>query len=115
VLSERSFVPAELSFPSLLPSDMRALQRLSPSAAILAAALLVGVITFMVFSPALRNDFIGWDDNLYVTESPFSIPLSAAAVGMMFSRFYFLSYTPLTHLSHAIDYAVWGWIPAGIT
>jgi len=92
---------------------MRALQRLSPSAAILAAALLVGVITFMVFSPALRNDFIGWDDNLYVTESPFSIPLSAAAVGMMFSRFYFLSYTPLTHLSHAIDFAVWGLDPRG--
>jgi hypothetical protein len=80
----------------------------------MAAALLVGVITFMVFSPALRNDFIiGWDDDVYVTGSPFSIPLSAAAVGMMFSRFYFLSYTPLTHLSHAIDYAMWGLDPRG--
>lgn len=77
------------------------------------AALLVAAGTFVVYSPGLRAEFIGWDDNFYISENPFIAPLTAPTVGAMFSRFYFKSYTPLTHLSHAIDYRLWALDPRG--
>ncbi len=86
----------------------------SPSVAITAlAALLVAAGTFVVFSPGLKADFIGWDDNFYIAENPFIAPLALPTVGAMFSRFYFKSYTPLTLLSHAIDYRLFGLDPRG--
>jgi len=85
-----------------------------PSAALTAiAALLVAAGTFIIFSPGLKAEFIGWDDNFYITENPFIAPLTPSNVGAMFFRFYFKSYTPLTHLSHAIDYRLWGFDPRG--
>lgn len=85
-----------------------------PSVALTAlAVLLVAAGTFVVFSPGLKADFIGWDDNFYITENPFIAPLALPTVGAMFSRFYFKSYTPLALLSHAIDYRLFGLDPRG--
>jgi len=33
-------------------------------------SLALAILTFAIFSPALRNGFVNWDDNLYVTENP---------------------------------------------
>ena len=32
--------------------------------------LLILVVTFIAFYPSLKNDFVNWDDNVYVTENP---------------------------------------------
>ena len=89
---------------------MRANSRLLTVAA---AAVLVAATTFMLYVGSLRNDFIGWDDEFYVLANPYITPLSGPMVWSMFSHFYFKSWTPLTLLSHAVDYRIWGLDPRG--
>jgi len=78
-----------------------------------AAIVLVASVTFLVYVGSLKNDFIGWDDEFYVLASPYITPLSGHMVWSMFSHFYFKSWTPLTLLSHAVDYRFWGLDPRG--
>ena len=80
---------------------------------IAAAAVVVASATFLLYSGSLKNDFIGWDDEFYVLASPYITPLSAPMVWSMCSHFYFKSWTPLTLLSHAVDYRLWGLDPRG--
>ena len=75
---------------------------------VILAALLIAASTFVLFSGALNNDFIGWDDEFYVLANPYIAPLSPAMAWQMFSNFHFKSWTPLTLLSHAVDYKIWG-------
>jgi hypothetical protein len=75
---------------------------------VILAALLIAAATFVLFSGALNNDFIGWDDEFYVLSNPYITPLSPAMVWQMFSNVHFKSWTPLTLLSHAVDYRIWG-------
>ncbi|HXX63452.1 MAG TPA: tetratricopeptide repeat protein [Bacteroidota bacterium] len=77
------------------------------------AALLVAAATFVVYSGSFKNDFIGWDDEYYVLANPYITPLSLPMIGRMFSNFHFKSWTPLTLLSHAVDYKLWGLDPRG--
>jgi len=88
--------------------------RLSPPRLKIAvAAVLVAAATFLLYSRCLKNDFIGWDDEFYVLASPYITPLTAPMVWSMFSHFSFMSWTPLTLLSHAVDYRLWGLDPRG--
>jgi tetratricopeptide (TPR) repeat protein len=75
---------------------------------VILAVLLIAASTFVLFSGALNNDFIGWDDEFYVLMNPYITPLSPAMVWRMFSHVHFKSWTPLTLLSHAVDYKIWG-------
>ncbi len=77
------------------------------------AAILVAASTFVLYAGALKNDFIGWDDDFYILSNPYITPLSGATVVAMFSHFHFKSWTPLTLLSHAVDYSLWGLDPRG--
>jgi Tfp pilus assembly protein PilF len=77
------------------------------------AALLVAASTFVLYGGALKNDFIGWDDEFYVLANPYITPLSGPTIWKMFSNFHFKSWTPLTLLSHAVDYGIWGLDPRG--
>jgi tetratricopeptide (TPR) repeat protein len=79
----------------------------------LLASLLVAASTFVLYGGALKNDFIGWDDEFYVLANPYITPLSGGTLWGMFSNFHFKSWTPLTLLSHAIDYSIWGLDPRG--
>jgi tetratricopeptide (TPR) repeat protein len=76
-------------------------------------ALLVAPATFVLYSGSLNNDFIGWDDEHYIAENPYITPLSVPTIVKMFGNFYFSSWTPLTLLSHAIDFSLWGLDPRG--
>ena len=80
---------------------------------VLLAAILVAASTFVLYAGSLKNDFIGWDDDFYLLSNPYITPLSATTVAGMFSHFYFKSWTPLTLLSHAVDYSLWGLDPRG--
>ena len=75
--------------------------------------VLVAVVTFGVFSPALRFEFVNWDDNLYVYQNPRLHPLTFQNILWLFTHPYFLSWTPLALLSHAVDLKIWGANPFG--
>ncbi len=77
----------------------------------LAAA--VALLAFAVYLPALRNDFLNWDDNVYVVDNPFIRSFNVNLFKGAFCQFTASNWHPLTWLSHALDYAVWGMNPVG--
>ena len=74
---------------------------------------LVAVLTFLVFLPALQNQFLSWDDDEYVYENPFIRSLDTKLVKSAFLAFKAGNWHPLTWISHAIDYSLWGLNPVG--
>lgn len=79
---------------------------------ILAAAVLVAA-QCVVFSPALKNEFLKYDDDVYVYDNHNIQSLKPENIAWMFARPYYRSYTPFALLSHAVDYSVWGNNPFG--
>ena len=77
----------------------------------LAGAL--ALATFTVYLLALRNGFVDWDDGPYVVENPFIRSLGPSLFRWAFSSFYQANWHPLTWISHALDYALWGLNPMG--
>jgi tetratricopeptide (TPR) repeat protein len=71
---------------------------------IIISVCLVLVITFVSFLPSLKNDFINWDDNEYVTENITITDLSWENIKTIFSHFYMGHYHPLTLLSYSIEF-----------
>jgi len=76
-------------------------------------AATVAVITFLVYLPALRNAFLNWDDPVYVSANPHIRSLDPTFFRWAFLDFYEANWHPLTWISHALDYAVWGLNPLG--
>jgi len=72
---------------------------------------LLALITALVFSNALQNNFTNWDDNYYVTENPHIRDLSISGVKNIFSVYVSSHYHPLTLLSLAVDYHFWALNP----
>lgn len=70
---------------------------------LLAASALV-VWTFFIFSPALQNGFLSWDDGGYVTVNPAIRELSPKAIAGIFSSYHHALYKPLTLFSFAVEY-----------
>ncbi len=77
----------------------------------LAAA--IAFLAFAVYLPALQNGFLNWDDNVYVVENPFIRSFNANLLREAFFQFTASNWHPLTWISHALDYAVWGLNPWG--
>ncbi len=77
-----------------------------------AIALLIASLTFLVYLPSLKNGFVNWDDQLNVYENPYIRALDLNLLKYMFS-FQDTMWIPLTRLSHALNYAVWGLDPMG--
>jgi tetratricopeptide (TPR) repeat protein len=82
-----------------------------PHTAVVMTGLLV--LTFVVYSPALKNNFVNWDDDVYVLDNARIQSLDPGDVLGLFVRPYYANYIPLTLLSHAIDYAFWKSNPWG--
>jgi len=77
-------------------------------------AAAVGLATFLVYLSALHNGFVGWwDDSEYVYENPYIRSFNAAFLKWAFLNFYASNWHPLTWISHALDYAIWGLNPVG--
>jgi tetratricopeptide (TPR) repeat protein len=71
-------------------------------------------ITFVIFLKALQNGFVNWDDNLYVYGNVFIRSLDARFFRWAFTDFQTSgNWHPLTWLSHALDYRIWGIDPTG--
>jgi tetratricopeptide (TPR) repeat protein len=81
--------------------------------AALASSLLSALITFIIYLPALTNGFVQWDDPKYVYENPWIQNLDLAFLKRAFTEVYFANWHPLTMISYAVDYALWGLNPLG--
>jgi len=76
-------------------------------------ALSVALLTVVLYLPALEYDFVNWDDDNYVYENINIRTLDAQSIQWMFTAFHSANWHPVTWLSHAADYAVWGLNPMG--
>lgn len=73
----------------------------------------VAAAAFLVYLRALQNGFVNWDDNRYIYENPHIRSLNAAFLKWAFSAFYSVNWHPVTWISHALDYSIWGLDPMG--
>jgi hypothetical protein len=67
----------------------------------------------MVYLPALQNEFVNWDDNLYIYENHRIRSIDLGFVKWIFTAVVSSNWHPLTLFSHALDYALWGLDPWG--
>jgi tetratricopeptide (TPR) repeat protein len=87
------------------------MKRMKNAQYFLAAA--VSLMTLFVYLPALHNKFVEWDDSDYVSENFHIRSLGASFFKWAFSTFSASNWHPLTWISHALDYAIWGLDPLG--
>jgi Tfp pilus assembly protein PilF len=73
----------------------------------------VAVTTFLVYLSSLQNEFVNWDDHVYVFENPNIRLLNLNFFKWAFLDFHNGNWHPLTWISHALDYALWGLNPLG--
>ena len=69
---------------------------------------LVALITFVVFSPALRNGFVNWDDLETLVENQNFRGLTWSHLRWMFTTFHMGHYQPLSWVTFGLDYLRWG-------
>jgi tetratricopeptide (TPR) repeat protein len=72
---------------------------------------LVFVATFLAFLPALRAEWVLWDDDRNFTENYAWRGLSAEHLRWMWTTFHMGPYQPLTWMSLALDHALFGMNP----
>jgi tetratricopeptide (TPR) repeat protein len=76
------------------------------------ASALAAALTFIVFLPALNNDFVNWDDHRFVYENK-----RITSIDIDFFKWAFtnkrMQWSPLRFFSHAIDYKIWKLNPLG--
>lgn len=79
---------------------------------LIAAAL--ALLTAVIFSGAVRNDFVNYDDDLYVYANPVvARGLSLDGVVAAFTMPQARNWHPLTTISHMVDCAIFGPSPTG--
>ncbi len=74
--------------------------------------ILLVLITFFSFSPALRNGFVNCDDNVLVTDNPYIRSFSSYNLENIFTKPYFGLYHPLIQISYALEYKFFKLNPA---
>jgi len=78
-------------------------------------ALAVAFLVVLLYLPALGNGFVNWDDDIYVYANPQVRSLAPSSLLRAFTHIHASSgnWHPLTMVSHAVDYAMWGLRPLG--
>lgn len=81
-------------------------KRMPPGAG---TALLLALMTLFTFWPILRFDFVNYDDLAYVTENPMvQKGVSLESVRWAFTTTHASNWHPLTWISHALDWQLFG-------
>ncbi|MCH8208471.1 MAG: hypothetical protein IIA62_05395, partial [Nitrospinae bacterium] len=75
--------------------------------------LIIFLIVVVVFRGATQNGFVDWDDNAFVSNNLFIRSFSLENIWEMFANFHTGNWHPITWLSHALDYKLFGLNPAG--
>jgi protein O-mannosyl-transferase len=76
-------------------------------------AAVVMLLSFAVYMNSLANGFVDWDDGTYILNNPFLRSFDAAFFKWALFGFHASNWHPLTWLSHAADYRLWGLNPMG--
>jgi len=76
-------------------------------------AVVVALITLVVYLPALRNDFVTWDDDVNVYDNPHIRVLDWSFFQWAFTDISISYWQPVVWISHAVDYSLWGLNPLG--
>ncbi len=76
-------------------------------------ALAVAVLTLAAHVYGLRGQFVEWDDTTHITQNPAIRGLTWENLRTMFTEPIAKLYIPLTWLSFAVDYQIWGRNPFG--
>jgi tetratricopeptide (TPR) repeat protein len=71
---------------------------------IILSLCLILAIPSISFFPSLKNDFINWDDQQYVTENKMIMEGSWRNIETIFDSIYMGHYHPLTLLSYSLEY-----------
>jgi len=72
-------------------------------------ALLLALITLVVYLPVSQHDFLDYDDDVYVTQNPaIQHGFTWAAIKWAFTTGYASNWHPLTWLSHMLDCELFG-------
>jgi len=79
----------------------------------LLAPLAVVALVLLAFTPVLRNDFVGWDDDQNLLLNTHYRGLKPANLRWMFTSFLLGHYQPLSWISFGLDYLLWGMNPTG--
>ncbi len=74
---------------------------------------LVILATFISMFPTLKNEFVNWDDIIYVMNNDLIKSFSTDNLWKIFSSFYMGNYHPLPILSFSFDYALFEMDPFG--
>jgi Flp pilus assembly protein TadD len=86
----------------------------SPEKRTVVLCLLLAVASLAVYKPVIRNSFINFDDGQYITHNPHvAAGLNWGTIRWSFSSFDQANWHPLTWISHALDYQLFGASPAG--
>lgn len=80
---------------------------------IYSSAFFAALITFIVYLPTLKNNFINWDDDLYVYNNPNIKNISIYFFKWVSTAIVSGNWHPLTMLTYALDYRFWGIDPWG--
>jgi len=73
----------------------------------------LALVTFAVFSPALSNNFVEWDDQVNLTGNEQYRGLGPTQLKYFFTTVLLGHYIPLTWLTLGLDYVLWGMTPTG--
>ena len=85
---------------------------LFPGAGIWISALLVAAITFVVFLPALNNEFVNFDDGRFIYDNKHIISINLDFIKWTLTNRE-NQWSPLRWISHAADYKIWKLNPFG--
>ncbi|MGH7872246.1 MAG: hypothetical protein ACREQO_08510, partial [Candidatus Binatia bacterium] len=67
----------------------------------------------MSFLPALRNDFVNWDDYETILNNVHFRGFGRSQLRWMFTTFHMGHFQPLSWFTFALDYSIWGTNPIG--
>lgn len=77
------------------------------------AAMLIAFLTFLVYLPALQCEFVNWDDDAYIYGNSNIRSVDLDFIKWSFTNSSVGHWLPLTWISFASDYTVWGLDPWG--
>jgi protein O-mannosyl-transferase len=76
-------------------------------------AVVVALLTFTVYLPSVRNGFVNFDDDKYVLGNIHINSLDWTFFKWAFTDISLGLWHPLTWISYAVDYSIWGTDPLG--
>ncbi len=69
------------------------------------------IVTLFLFSPTFKHSFVNWDDDVNVTNNQNITKLDKQGIRTIFSESIIGGYNPITTLSFAVEYRIWGLKP----